>query len=140
MKTFAGRCTTRQREGERARSHHRLRTGRDFGPVEVQVWVSSAGKGGRRRSVLHHAPWAERPSSRAEEVGRRTWRTKRSQGHNGFDGPAGRRRGDAAGESALAALLPGLPRGVHAPVAATIDAKGQAQPMPRPFKRRPVRH
>jgi hypothetical protein len=34
-----------------------------------------------------------------------------------------------------AILLPGLPAGEHILRCRTVDAKGQAQPMPRPFRK-----
>lgn len=108
------------------------------GLSKVQVWVSPAGKGWKDDDpYFTTAPWTDAtvlpPPAK--------W---------GGDLPDGAIPKDTFGfdkegkpkvwpmrlaKAHWAALLPGLPAGEYTLRCRTIDAKGQAQPMPRPFKK-----
>jgi hypothetical protein len=108
------------------------------GLAKVQVWVTPAGKPWPADDpYFTTAPWADGtilPPPKAwggdfpdgvlpkdvfgfDADGKpKTWPMKLAKAH-------------------WTALLPGLPAGEHTLRCRTIDAKGQAQPMPRPFKK-----
>ena len=108
------------------------------GLSKVQVWVSPAGKGWKDDDpYFTTAPWTD---ATILDVPKK-W---------GGDLPEGAIPKDTFGFDATgkpktwpmrlakahwAALLPGLPAGEYALRCRTIDAKGAAQPMPRPFKK-----
>jgi DMSO/TMAO reductase YedYZ molybdopterin-dependent catalytic subunit len=109
------------------------------GLSRVQVWVSPAGKAWPADDpYFTAAPWADAhvlgPPARwggnlpGGAVPRDTL---------GFDPESGRPRSwpMRLAKAHWAALLPGLPAGEYTLRCRTVDAKGHAQPMPRPFKK-----
>jgi DMSO/TMAO reductase YedYZ molybdopterin-dependent catalytic subunit len=108
------------------------------GLSKVQVWVTPAGKGWKADDpYFTTAPWVDATILDVPKV----W------GGDLPDGaiPKDTHGFDAAGQPKAwpmrlakahwAALLPGLPAGEYTLRCRTIDAKGSAQPMPRPFKK-----
>ncbi len=109
------------------------------GLSKVQVWVSPAGKSWPEDDpYFTTAPWVGAhilpPPAKwggdlpGGEV---------PKGTMGFDPETGRPRAwpGRLWKAHWAALLPGLPAGEYTLRCRTIDARGQAQPMPRPFKK-----
>jgi DMSO/TMAO reductase YedYZ molybdopterin-dependent catalytic subunit len=107
------------------------------GLSKVQVWVSPTGKGWADDPYFTTAPWIDA----AVLAPPKKW---------GGDLPDNAIPKDTMGFDAegkpkvwpmrlakahWAALLPGLPAGEYTLRCRTIDGKGQAQPMPRPFKK-----
>lgn len=108
------------------------------GLSKVQVWVSAAGKGWKDDDpYFTTAPWVDATILQPPKA----W---------GGDLPGGAIPKDTRGFDAAAkpkawpmrlakahwaVLLPGLPAGEYTLRCRTIDAKGEAQPMPRPFKK-----
>jgi DMSO/TMAO reductase YedYZ molybdopterin-dependent catalytic subunit len=107
------------------------------GLSKVQVWVSAAGKGWPADDpYFTTSPWVDaqilappakwggdvtdamlKETTGFDAAGKpKTWPMRLAKAH-------------------WAALLPGLPAGEYTLRCRTIDAKGQAQPMPRPFKK-----
>jgi DMSO/TMAO reductase YedYZ molybdopterin-dependent catalytic subunit len=107
------------------------------GLSKVQVWVSPAGKGWKEDDpYFTAAPWADAtvlpPPKRwgGEVTG------ELLKGAFGFDAEGRPKEWPMRlAKAHWAALLPGLPAGEYVLRCRTIDAKGQAQPMPRPFKK-----
>lgn len=109
------------------------------GLAKVQVWVCPAGKEWPADDpYFTTAPWADAhvlPPPKA-------WGGKLPgdaipAGTMGFDPATGKPRSwpMKLAKAHWAALLPGLPAGEYTLRCRTIDAKGHAQPMPRPFKK-----
>lgn len=108
------------------------------GLSKVQVWISPAGKGWKDDDpYFTTAPWTDATILDVPKA----W---------GGDLPSGAIPKDTFGFDAAgkpkswpmrlakahwAAVLPGLPAGEYTLRCRTIDAKGHAQPMPRPFKK-----
>lgn len=108
------------------------------GLSKVQVWVSAAGKGWKDDDpYFTTAPWVDATILQPPKA----W---------GGDLPGGTIPKDTRGFDATgkpkawpmrlakahwAVLLPGLPAGEYTLRCRTVDAKGEAQPMPRPFKK-----
>jgi DMSO/TMAO reductase YedYZ molybdopterin-dependent catalytic subunit len=108
------------------------------GLSKVQVWVSAAGKGWKDDDpYFATAPWTDATILPPP--------TKWGGDLPGDSIPKDTIGFDAAGrpkswpmrlaKAHWAALLPGLPAGEYTLRCRTIDANGQAQPMPRPFKK-----
>jgi DMSO/TMAO reductase YedYZ molybdopterin-dependent catalytic subunit len=109
------------------------------GLSKVQVWVSPAGKAWPADDpYFTAAPWVDAhvlgPPAR--------WGGNLPGGAVpkdtlGFDPDTGRPRSwpMRLAKAHWAALLPGLPAGEYTLRCRTVDAKGHAQPMPRPFKK-----
>ena len=93
------------------------------GLSKVQVWVHPAEKAWPADDpYFTTAPWADAiildpPKEWADDAGKpAAWPMKLTKAH-------------------WAALVPGVPAGEHVLRCRTIDARKQAQPMPRPFKK-----
>lgn len=88
------------------------------GLSKVQVWISPATKPWPADDpYFTMAPWTDAHIlPPPKELAPKSWPLRLAKAH-------------------WAALLPGLPAGEYAMRCRTIDAKGQAQPMPRPFKK-----
>jgi DMSO/TMAO reductase YedYZ molybdopterin-dependent catalytic subunit len=107
------------------------------GLSKVQVWVSPAGKGWPADDpYFTAAPWSDAhvlppPAKWGGGV-----TAEMLKDVIGFDA-AGRPKAwpMRLAKAHWAALLPGLPEGEYTLRCRTIDAKGAAQPMPRPFKK-----
>jgi len=107
------------------------------GLSKVQVWVSPAGKGWAADDpYFTTAPWTDAhilppPAKWGGGV-----TDALLKGAMGFDA-AGKPKSWPLlfGKAHWAALVPGLPAGDYTLRCRTIDAKGAAQPMPRPFKK-----
>jgi DMSO/TMAO reductase YedYZ molybdopterin-dependent catalytic subunit len=107
------------------------------GLSKVQVWVSPAGKGWKEDDpYFTTAPWTDAtilppPASWGGGV-----TGELLKGAFGFDAE-GRPKAwpMRLAKAHWAALLPGLPAGEYVLRCRTIDARGNAQPMPRPFKK-----
>ena len=106
------------------------------GLSKVQVWISSNAteRSGDDRS-FSKAPWSDAqilppPKDWGDAPG-----GKVPSGTLGFDSTTGQPRSWPMRLAKIywAALLPGLPVGDYTLRCRTIDAKGMAQPMPRPF-------
>ncbi len=109
------------------------------GLSKVQVWVSPAGKEWPADDpYFTTASWSD-----AQVLGPpQRWGGDLPggvvpKGTMGFDPDTGRPRSwpMRLSKAHWAALLPGLPAGEYTLRCRTIDAKGQAQPMPRPFRK-----
>jgi DMSO/TMAO reductase YedYZ molybdopterin-dependent catalytic subunit len=107
------------------------------GLSKVQVWVSPAGKGWKEDDpYFTTAPWTDATVLAPPKKWGGGLPETLLKDTIGFD---------AEGKPKVwpmrlvkthwAALLPGLPAGEYTLRSRTIDAKGQAQPMPRPFKK-----
>ncbi len=108
------------------------------GLSKVQVWVSPAGKGWATDDpYFSSAPWTDshilEPPAKwggnfaGDEIPKETM---------GFDANGKPNKWPIRlGKAHWAALLPGMEAGEYNLRCRTIDAKGQAQPMPRPFKK-----
>ena len=102
------------------------------GLAKVQVWVQPAGKEWPADDpYFTTAPWrdAEVLPPPAD------WGAADPTGALGFDGGKPKAWPMKLTKAHWAAVLSGLPVGEYALRCRTIDAKGQAQPMPRPFKK-----
>jgi DMSO/TMAO reductase YedYZ molybdopterin-dependent catalytic subunit len=108
------------------------------GLSKVQVWVQPPGeKWAADDSYFTKAPWVDATVlSPPEQWGGDLPGGKIPEGTLGFD-EKGRPRTwpMRLAKAHWAALLPGRPAGTYTLRCRTIDAKGQAQPMPRPFKK-----
>ena len=109
------------------------------GLSKVQIWVSPAGtKWPADDPHFTTAPWADAPVlPPPERWGGPPLVEAITKGVAGFDPGPGR---PSAWPMRLckahwAALLPGLSAGEYTLRCRTVDAKGQAQPMPRPFRK-----
>ena len=103
------------------------------GLSKVQVWVSPAGKPWPADDpYFTTAPWVDAEVLPPPE----RWGATDPKGAFGFDA-AGRPKTwpMRLTKAHWAALLPGLPAGEYVLRCRTVDAKGHAQPMPRPFKK-----
>jgi DMSO/TMAO reductase YedYZ molybdopterin-dependent catalytic subunit len=103
------------------------------GLAKVQVWVSPAGKEWPADDpYFATAPWAD-----AEVLPLPAkWGTNDRRGLFGFDAAGGPKTWPMKLTKAhWAVLLPGVPAGEYVLRSRTVDAKGHAQPMPRPFKK-----
>lgn len=107
------------------------------GLSKVQVWVSPAGKGWKDDDpYFTTAPWTDATIlPPPKELGGGVT-SDLLKGAFGFDA-AGKPKAwpMRLAKAHWAALLPGLPAGEYTLRCRTIDAKGVAQPMPRPFKK-----
>jgi DMSO/TMAO reductase YedYZ molybdopterin-dependent catalytic subunit len=105
------------------------------GLSKVQVWVQpAADKWPADDPYFTKAPWVEAHVLGPPE----NWGgiSKVPEGTIGFDNPDRPRTWPMKlAKAHWAALLPGLPAGNYTLRCRTIDANGQAQPMPRPFKK-----
>jgi DMSO/TMAO reductase YedYZ molybdopterin-dependent catalytic subunit len=109
------------------------------GLSKVQVWVAPAdAKWPADDEHFTKAPWVD---ARILEAPRQ-WGGKLPgdaipEGTMGFDAKTGRPLSwpMRLGKAHWAALLPGLPAGDYTLRCRTVDAGGQAQPMPRPFRK-----
>src|SRR5213079_1739075 len=98
----------------------------------VQVWFSPAGTPWPADDpYFTAAPWAD-----VEVLPPQKWGAADPSGALGFD-PAGRPKAWPMRLTKVhwAALLPGRPAGEYVLRCRTVDAKGHAQPMPRPFRK-----
>jgi DMSO/TMAO reductase YedYZ molybdopterin-dependent catalytic subunit len=107
------------------------------GLSKVQVWVSPTGKGWPADDpYFTTAPWVDGqilapPAKWGGDV-----TGEMLKGVAGFDAMGKPKTWPMRlAKAHWAALLPGLPAGEYTLRCQTIDAKGQAQPMPRPFKK-----
>jgi DMSO/TMAO reductase YedYZ molybdopterin-dependent catalytic subunit len=107
------------------------------GLSKVQVWVSPAGKGWPADDPhFTAAPWKDAhilppPAKWGGGV-----TAEMLKGVIGFDAEGKPRAWPMRlAKAHWAALLPGLPEGEYTLRCRTVDAKGAAQPMPRPFKK-----
>ena len=102
------------------------------GLAKVQVWVTPAGKPWPADDpYFTTAPWRD-----AEVLGPPAdWGATDPMGAMGFEGGKPKAWPVRLTKAHWAAVLPGLPAGEYRLRCRTIDAKGQAQPMPRPFKK-----
>ncbi|HET6574727.1 MAG TPA: molybdopterin-dependent oxidoreductase [Fimbriiglobus sp.] len=103
------------------------------GLSKVQVWVSPADrKWPADDPYFTTAPWVDAEVLPPPEK----WGAAVPKGVMGFD-PAGRPKEwpMRLTKAHWAALLPGLPAGEYTLRCRTVDAKGHAQPMPRPFRK-----
>lgn len=107
------------------------------GLSKVQVWVSPAGKGWKDDDpYFTTAPWTDAQILPPPKEWGGGVTSDLLKGAFGFDA-AGRPKAwpMRLAKAHWAALLPGLPAGEYVLRCRTIDAKGAAQPMPRPFKK-----
>jgi DMSO/TMAO reductase YedYZ molybdopterin-dependent catalytic subunit len=108
------------------------------GLSKVQVWVSPAGKGWKEDDpYFTTAPWTDAtvlppPKSWGGDLPESAI-PKGTMGFTAEGKPA--EWPMRLAKAHWAALLPGLPAGEYVLRCRTIDAKGHAQPMPRPFKK-----
>jgi DMSO/TMAO reductase YedYZ molybdopterin-dependent catalytic subunit len=103
------------------------------GLTKVQVWVSPAGKPWPADDpYFTTAPWADAEVLPPPEK----WGAAVPKGVTGFDA-AGRPKvwPMRLTKAHWATVLPGLPAGEYLLRCRTVDAKGHAQPMPRPFRK-----
>lgn len=107
------------------------------GLSKVQTWVSPAGKGWAADDpYFTTAPWSDAhilppPAKWGGNVTEALLKTTM-----GFDATGKPNTWPLRlGKAHWTALLPGLPAGEYTLRCRTIDAKGEAQPMPRPFKK-----
>jgi DMSO/TMAO reductase YedYZ molybdopterin-dependent catalytic subunit len=109
------------------------------GLSKVQVWVSAVGtKWPEDDPYFTAAPWADAEVlSPPKEWGGKFPGKVLPKNVMGFDAEGGRPRKwpMSLSKAHWAVLLPGLPAGEYTLRCRSIDAKGQAQPMPRPFKK-----
>jgi DMSO/TMAO reductase YedYZ molybdopterin-dependent catalytic subunit len=109
------------------------------GLSKVQVWVHSGGKEWPADDPnFTKAPWTDAQLlAPPKEWGGNLPEGKIPQGTMGFDGTMGQPRTWPLRLCKIhwAALLPGLPAGEHTLRCRTIDEKGHAQPLPRPFRK-----
>lgn len=108
------------------------------GLAKVQVWVSAAGKGWKDDDpYFTTAPWTDATILPPPKK----WGGDLPQGEIprdtfGFDATGKPKAWPMRlAKAHWATLLPGLPAGDYVLRCRTIDAKGAAQPMPRPFKK-----
>ncbi|VTR95943.1 sulfite oxidase : Putative sulfite oxidase OS=Microbacterium oleivorans GN=BW34_00024 PE=4 SV=1: Oxidored_molyb [Gemmata massiliana] len=108
------------------------------GLSKVQVWVSPVGKGWNADDpYFTTAPWSDATVlAPPKKWGGNLLNDAIPKGTIGFDA-AGQPKSwpMRLAKAHWAAVLPGLPAGQYTLRCRTIDAKGQAQPMPRPFKK-----
>jgi DMSO/TMAO reductase YedYZ molybdopterin-dependent catalytic subunit len=108
------------------------------GLAKVQVWVQPAGeKWAADDAYFTKAPWIDATILGPPEAwGGDLPGGKVPDGTLGFDEKGRPRRWPMRlAKAHWAALLPGRPAGAYTLRCRTIDANGQAQPMPRPFKK-----
>lgn len=107
------------------------------GLSKVQVWVSPAGKGWAADDpYFTTAPWADAHIVPPPAKWGGTVTDELLKDAMGFDATGKPKSWPILlGKAHWAALLPGLPAGEYTLRCRTIDAKGAAQPMPRPFKK-----
>jgi DMSO/TMAO reductase YedYZ molybdopterin-dependent catalytic subunit len=109
------------------------------GLSKVQVWVSpAAAKWPGDDPYFTTAPWTDADVlPPPKDWGGKFPGNALPKNVMGFDTDTGRPRTwpMRLSKAHWAALLPGLPAGEYTLRCRTIDAKGQAQPMPRPFKK-----
>jgi len=107
------------------------------GLSKVQVWASPAGKGWDKDDpYFTTAPWSDATVlSAPKKWGGDLPNDAIPKDTMGFDAGKPKVWPMRLAKAHWAALLPGLPAGGYILRCRTIDAKGQAQPMPRPFKK-----
>ena len=106
------------------------------GLSKVQVWISSdATEQSRDDRSFSNAPWADAQILPPPKDWGGVPEGKIPSGTLGFNPTTGQPRTwpMRLAKAHWAALLPGLPVGDYTLRSRTIDAKGIAQPMPRPF-------
>lgn len=104
------------------------------GLAKVQVWAQRTPAAGPADDpYFTGAPWVDAQILAPPE----RWGAADPKGALGFDAATGRPKDwpPRLGKAHWAALLPGLPAGSYTLRCRTIDARGQAQPMPRPFRK-----
>jgi DMSO/TMAO reductase YedYZ molybdopterin-dependent catalytic subunit len=107
------------------------------GLAKVQVWVSPAGKAWAADDpYFTTAPWTDAHIMPPPAKWGGTVTAAILKDSMGFDGNGKPKTWPMKlAKAHWAALLPGLPAGDYTLRCRTIDAKGAAQPMPRPFKK-----
>ncbi len=107
------------------------------GLSKVQVWVSPAGKGWAADDpYFTTAPWTDAHIVPPPTKWGGTVTDELLKDALGFDAKGKPKSWPMLlGKAHWAALLPGMPAGEYTLRCRTIDAKGAAQPMPRPFKK-----
>ncbi len=107
------------------------------GLAKVQVWISPAGKGVKSDDpYFTTAPWTDATILPPPKQWGGDVNGELLKGAFGFDSEGKPKEWPMRlAKAHWAALLPGQPAGEYILRCRTIDAKGQAQPMPRPFRK-----